>query len=56
MPSRSQTAKKRIGNVVRQGNEFFAFGPDGRCIGVFDTTIEAVRAIPAIPAKENPNG
>lgn len=39
----------QIGAVVRQRNEFFAFDINGKCIGVFDSMIEAARRIPAIP-------
>jgi hypothetical protein len=35
------------GTVVRQADEWFAFGPDGTCLGVFDSAIEAARHIPA---------
>ena len=34
------------GAVIRQGEEFFAFDADGKCIGVFDSMIEASREIP----------
>jgi hypothetical protein len=40
------------GTVVRQGDEYFAFGADGQCIGVFDTMIEATRKIPPVRAQE----
>jgi hypothetical protein len=36
----------RAGTVIRQGDEFFAFDADGKCIGVFDSMIEASRKIP----------
>jgi len=36
----------QIGTVVREGAEFFAFDAAGKCVGVFDTAIEAARAIP----------
>jgi hypothetical protein len=36
----------RAGTVIRQGEEFFAFDADGKCIGVFDTMLEATRKIP----------
>jgi hypothetical protein len=39
--------QERAGSVVRQGDEFFAFDAEGQCLGVFDSTIEAVRRIPA---------
>jgi hypothetical protein len=38
--------QERAGTVVRQGEEFFAFDAGGKCIGVFDTMIEASRKIP----------
>jgi hypothetical protein len=36
----------RAGTVIRQGDEFFAFDAAGKCIGAFDTMIEASRKIP----------
>jgi hypothetical protein len=39
--------QEQAGTVVRQDNEFFAFDAAGRCLGVFDTMIEATRRIPA---------
>jgi hypothetical protein len=36
----------RAGTVVRQGDEFFAFDAGGKCIGVFDSMLEATRKIP----------
>ena len=36
----------RAGTVIRQGEEFFAFDADGKCIGTFDTMLEATRKIP----------
>jgi hypothetical protein len=36
----------RAGTVVRQGDEFFAFDAGGKCVGVFDTMLEASRKIP----------
>ena len=38
--------QERAGTVIRQGDEFFAFDVRGKCIGVFDTMIEASRKIP----------
>jgi hypothetical protein len=38
--------QNRAGTVIRQGEEFFAFDASGKCIGVFDTMIEASRKIP----------
>jgi hypothetical protein len=38
--------QERAGTVIRQGEEFFAFSADGKCIGVFDSMIEATRKIP----------
>jgi hypothetical protein len=38
--------QERAGTVVRQGDEYFAFGADGQCLGTFDTQIEATRKIP----------
>jgi hypothetical protein len=37
----------RIGSIVKQDGEFFAFDAAGRCLGAFDTQIEAARKIPA---------
>lgn len=34
-----------VGHVVRQGSEFFAFDIEDKCVGVFDTAIEAARKI-----------
>ena len=39
--------QQTVGSVVRQGDEFFCFDAEGKCLGVFDTAIEAVRRIPA---------
>jgi len=36
----------RAGTVIRQGEEFFAFDADGKCIGSFDSMLEATRKIP----------
>ena len=44
--------QQRAGTVVRQGEEFFAFDADGKCVGVFDTMIEASRKIPPVRARE----
>ena len=38
----------RVGTVVKQGGEFFAFDSAGKCIGTFDTQIEATRKIPPV--------
>ena len=38
----------RAGTIVKQGGEFFAFNADGKCVGTFDTQIEATRKIPPI--------
>jgi hypothetical protein len=38
--------QERAGTVIRQGEEFFAFDANGKCIGVFDSMIEATRKIP----------
>ena len=38
--------QERAGTVIRQGEEFFAFDADGKCIRVFDSMIEATRKIP----------
>jgi hypothetical protein len=40
--------QERAGSVVRQDDEFFAFDAEGKCLGAFDTAIEAVRRIPAL--------
>jgi hypothetical protein len=42
----------RAGTVVRQDAEFFAFDADGKCLGAFDTVIEATRKIPPARAQE----
>ena len=42
----------RAGTIVKQGGEFFAFNSDGKCIGTFDTQIEATRKIPPVKAQE----
>ena len=39
--------QERVGSIVRQDDEFFGFDAEGKCLGVFNTTIEAVRRIPA---------
>jgi hypothetical protein len=39
--------QQRLGTIIKQDGEFFAFDGDGRCVGTFDTQIEAVRKIPA---------
>jgi hypothetical protein len=44
--------QQRAGTVVRQDGEFFAFDADGKCVGVFDTMIEASRKIPPARAQE----
>ena len=46
--------QKRAGTVIRQGEEFFAFDAGGKCIGVFDTMIEATRKIPRIRREATP--
>ena len=42
----------RAGTVIRQDGEFFAFDAAGKCIGTFDTQIEATRKIPPVKARE----
>jgi len=42
----------RIGTVVRQDAEYFAFDANGECVGVFDTMIEATWKIPPVKAQE----
>ena len=44
--------QERAGTVVRQDGEFFAFDAGGKCVGVFDTMIEATRKIPPVRAQE----
>ncbi len=44
--------QEHIGSVVRQDDEFFAFDAEGKCLGVFDTTIEAARCIPSARRSE----
>jgi hypothetical protein len=36
----------RAGTVIKQDGEFFAFDAEGKCIGTFDTMLEATRKIP----------
>jgi hypothetical protein len=40
---------KRVGSIVRQGPqqvpEYLAFDADGKCLGTFDSTIEAAQKI-----------
>jgi hypothetical protein len=36
----------RAGTIIKQDGEFFAFDAEGKCIGTFDTQIEATRKIP----------
>jgi hypothetical protein len=36
----------RAGTIIKQDGEFFAFDADGKCLGTFDTQIEATRKIP----------
>jgi hypothetical protein len=38
----------RAGTIIKQDGEFFAFDADGRCLGTFDTQIEAARKIPPV--------
>jgi hypothetical protein len=38
--------QERAGTVIRQDEEFFAFDADGKCIGSFDSMLEATRKIP----------
>ena len=40
--------QERAGTVIRQGEEFFAFDANGKCIGSFDSMIEASRKIPHV--------
>ena len=42
----------RAGTIIKQDGEFFAFDADGRCLGTFDTQIEAARKIPPAKARE----
>jgi hypothetical protein len=42
----------RAGTVIRQDGEFFAFDAEGKCIGTFDTMIEATRKIPPVRVQE----
>jgi len=37
--------QQKIGSVVRQGDEFFAFDINDNCLGVYDTLLEAARKI-----------
>jgi hypothetical protein len=36
----------RVGTIIRQDGEFFAYDADGICFGTFDSLIEAARKIP----------
>jgi len=38
--------QERAGTIIKQGAEYFAFDADGKCIGTFDTMLEATRKIP----------
>jgi hypothetical protein len=38
--------QQRAGTIVPQGDEFFAFDAGGKCIGSFNSVIEASRKIP----------
>ena len=38
--------QERVGTIIKQDGEFFAFDADGKCLGTFDTQIEATRKIP----------
>jgi hypothetical protein len=40
--------QQKVGSVVRVGPDFFAFDAAGRCIGAFDSAIQAARKIPAV--------
>jgi hypothetical protein len=42
----------RAGTIIRQDGEFFAFDAAGKCLGTFDTQIEATRKIPPVRAQE----
>jgi hypothetical protein len=44
--------QERAGTVIRQDGEFFAFDAEGKCIGTFDTMLEATRKIPPAKAQE----
>jgi hypothetical protein len=37
--------QQRVGTIVPQGGEFFAFDAAGKCIGSFDTVLEASQKI-----------
>jgi hypothetical protein len=39
--------QERVGSVIKQAGEFFAFDINDRCLGTFDTLIEAARKIGA---------
>jgi len=44
--------QERAGCVVKDGNEYFAFDASGRCLGSFDSTIEAAKKIPPAKVRE----
>jgi hypothetical protein len=44
--------QEHAGTVIKQDGEFFAFDAEGKCIGTFDTMIEASRKIPPVRAQE----
>jgi hypothetical protein len=44
--------QSRVGTVIRQDEEFFAFDAAGNCLGVFDTMLEASHKIPPAKAQE----
>ena len=38
--------QERVGTIIKQDGEFFAFDADGKCLSTFDTQIEATHKIP----------
>lgn len=46
--------QQKVGSVVREGDEFFAFDAAGKFLGISDTAIEAARRIPAAKRESTP--
>ena len=38
--------QERVGTIIKQDGEFFAFDADGKCLGTFDPQIEATHKSP----------
>lgn len=44
--------QERAGCVVKEGAEYFAFDAAGKCLGSFDSAIEAAKKIPPARPRE----